>query len=544
MRHIFGILVIAAFFAAMTCEGAGECRASAAPRTTSVKKKKGAAGTSGSRKNSGKKKKSSGKRTETSRDVKRKEAATQKEIKDTQQKIEVNDKEVASNLSLLNELDLGIRNSRNRISDLSAQVAGLDGDIDKLTAKIAADEGNIEALRQKYITAVKKMRSARKRTSIMGFIFSSGNFYQAYRRIRYLRKFSRWRGRQVAHIRHEIARLEGTKKQLAATRKSKDLALGQQQAAQQQLSQQQARQKETVAKLRADGEALRSHLARKQAEANRLQSRMTELIAAEQAAAAEAKRRKEEQARIAAEQQRKREEAERLEAERRRAEQEEADRLAQQREKEKKEKETAQASAKKKTEQPKKETKKKEQPKKETPAASKKKEGDSRSYAEARNRRARGKTATTSSGTSASASASASGFADMKGKLPRPVSGSFAIINGFGPHPLPDLPEIMYDNPGIDAKVGKGESAKAVYAGTVSGVYMINGFSNVVLVNHGDYFTVYGNIASPAVAKGQTVKQGQSLGKLATDPDDDNRTTIHFEVWKGRTKLNPSEWIR
>jgi septal ring factor EnvC (AmiA/AmiB activator) len=118
------------------------------------------------------------------------------------------------------------------------------------------------------------------------------------------------------------------------------------------------------------------------------------------------------------------------------------------------------------------------------------------------------------------------------------------VVNAFGKHPLPDLPDVMYDNPGIDAVVGKGEQAKAVYAGTVSGVYSINGFGTVVLINHGEYFTVYGHIASASVSKGQEVKQGQSLGTLFSDPDDGGRTTIHFEVWKGRTKLNPQEWIR
>lgn len=468
---------------------------------------------------------------ETSHDVKRKEAATQKEIKETKQKIELNEKEVAAGLSLLGELDISIQKSKSRISDLSAQVSKLNSNIDSYSKKIADDEKNIETLRNRYIQAVKKMRSARKQTSTMGFIFSSDNFYQAYRRIRYLRKFSEWRSRQVSQIKQEIRELEGTKKQLSLTRKSKDRALNEQQSIQLRLSDQQYKQQQTVNKLRANGDALRSHLARKQAEANQLQSRMTQLIAAEQAAAEAEKRRREEQARIAAEQQRKREEAEAAEAERRRIQQEKAEHKAAQ--------EAATAK------QHKKEVKKESSKKKET----KKNTDTDKNYAQARGRKARSESASSkpsksSATTSAATNSPTSGFAGMKGSLPRPVSGSFTIINRFGPHPLPDLPDVMFDNPGIDAKVGKGESAKAVYEGTVSGVYMINGFSNVVLVNHGEYFTVYGNIASPAVSKGQNVKQGQSLGKLATDPDDNNRTTIHFEVWKGRTKLNPAEWIR
>lgn len=89
-----------------------------------------------------------------------------------------------------------------------------------------------------------------------------------------------------------------------------------------------------------------------------------------------------------------------------------------------------------------------------------------------------------------------------------------------------------------------GSSALAVYAGKVSGVYMIPGFSTVVIVNHGEYYTVYGNLATAGVKVGDVVKQGHALGSVAADEDDPSRGMIHFEVWKNREKLNPQSWIR
>ena len=142
------------------------------------------------------------------------------------------------------------------------------------------------------------------------------------------------------------------------------------------------------------------------------------------------------------------------------------------------------------------------------------------------------------------AAADAGSFEKMRGSLPRPVSGAFRITSPFGRHSLPELPDVVYDNPGIDAQTSAGASAQAVYGGKVSGVYVIPGFSTVVIVNHGNYYTVYGNIASPAVKVGDSVKQGQNLGKLAVDEDDSSHSAIHFEVWRNRDKLNPSEWIR
>jgi septal ring factor EnvC (AmiA/AmiB activator) len=73
---------------------------------------------------------------------------------------------------------------------------------------------------------------------------------------------------------------------------------------------------------------------------------------------------------------------------------------------------------------------------------------------------------------------------------------------------------------------------------------MIPGYSTVVIVNHGNYYTVYGNISQAAVKVGDVVKQGQSLGRLANDEDNPSHSTIHFEVWKNRDKLDPLGWIR
>ena len=135
-------------------------------------------------------------------------------------------------------------------------------------------------------------------------------------------------------------------------------------------------------------------------------------------------------------------------------------------------------------------------------------------------------------------------FAAMKGSLPRPVSGAFKVTSRFGRQSLPDLPDIVYDNPGIDAEVSSGSSAAAVFGGKVSGVYMIPGYNTVVIVNHGNYYTVYGNISSPAVKVGDAVKAGQNLGALAPDEDNSSKSSIHFEVWRNREKLNPLEWIK
>ncbi|MDE6023636.1 MAG: M23 family metallopeptidase, partial [Muribaculaceae bacterium] len=137
-----------------------------------------------------------------------------------------------------------------------------------------------------------------------------------------------------------------------------------------------------------------------------------------------------------------------------------------------------------------------------------------------------------------------SAFANLRGRLPRPVDGPWRITNAFGRHSMPELPEVVYDNPGIDSEVTIDTPVKSVCAGKVSGVYKVAGYGTVVIVNHGEYYTVYGNLSSANVAVGTQVSTGSKVGNAGHDPDDSRRGSVHFEVWKGREKQNPSAWIR
>ena len=135
-----------------------------------------------------------------------------------------------------------------------------------------------------------------------------------------------------------------------------------------------------------------------------------------------------------------------------------------------------------------------------------------------------------------------SGFAAAKGRLPRPVSGLFRIVVPYGRHSRPDMPRVELDNTGIDAEVSAGAAVKSVYEGQVAAVYKAPGFGTVVLLRHGDYYTVYANLGSCRVSTGQKIKQGQQLGTVASS--NGLAPTLHFEVWKQRTRLNPSEWLQ
>ncbi len=134
-----------------------------------------------------------------------------------------------------------------------------------------------------------------------------------------------------------------------------------------------------------------------------------------------------------------------------------------------------------------------------------------------------------------------SGFATNKGKLPWPVEKG-RISGRFGDHPHPELKGIMIKNNGVDIRTSPGSSARAIFDGEVSGVINIPGSQSAVIVRHGEYLTVYSNLQSVFVKKGDKVKTMQSIGKVFTDPDE-NTAEVHLEVWKGTTKLDPALWL-
>lgn len=497
---------------------------------------------------------------ETSASVKKKEQSVNQEIKSTQQQIDANEAEVKKNLAILNSLEHDITLQKQKVANLQTQHAQISAEIAQCTKNINECEAKLSGLREQYVSVIKKLRVARKKANPLAYIFASKSFYQAWRRMRYFQKFSNWREKREQEIKDQVTQLNQLNARLANGRSRLDANLIGQQQAEKELAAQHAAQDEAVKSLRAHGDALRKHLAAKQAEANALSAQVMTLIAQEQEAARMAEQQRKEAERKAAERKAAEEKLAKERAAKEQAAKEQAAREKAEADRKTLEQQEA-ATAKKK--QKKQESKKISKPKKENKNTAKKDknkknqavtqpaDGSSNtgSYAEARGRKPRSTSASETKATSSTKSttatpATASGFANQKGSLPRPVSGQFSVVNKFGRHSLPDLPDVMFDNPGIDAVVSAGSSAQAVYDGTVSGVYVVSGFSTVVIINHGDYFTVYGNIGNPAVKKGDKVKQGQALGKLMSDSDEGGRTTIHFEVWKGREKLNPEAWIR
>ena len=132
-------------------------------------------------------------------------------------------------------------------------------------------------------------------------------------------------------------------------------------------------------------------------------------------------------------------------------------------------------------------------------------------------------------------------FEGNEGRLPWPVEKG-VITERFGPHEHPDLPGIIVNCTGVEITSNKGAIARTVFDGEVVAISEIEGVEGkVVIIRHGEYLSVYYALENVYVQKGDKVKTKQEIGKVLTD--ENGKTELHLEIYKGKKLLNPEEWI-
>lgn len=131
-------------------------------------------------------------------------------------------------------------------------------------------------------------------------------------------------------------------------------------------------------------------------------------------------------------------------------------------------------------------------------------------------------------------------FEQNKGRLPVPLTGQYMLGNRFGVYNVPGLKNVQLDNKGTNYVGRKGARARSIFDGTVTAVFQFDGTKNV-LVRHGSYISVYCNLSSVIVQKGQKVSARDILGTIADDGS--GNCVLHFQLRKETAKLNPEHWI-
>lgn len=131
-----------------------------------------------------------------------------------------------------------------------------------------------------------------------------------------------------------------------------------------------------------------------------------------------------------------------------------------------------------------------------------------------------------------------SDFLENKGNLPWPVANG-VITQGMGTTKVEKNVTVQID--GVLIQTNPGAAVRSVFAGEVVRVLDL-GANVAVLIRHGEYFTVYANMRTASVSKGQKVGIKQSIGTIATDSSD-NIPELKFGLWKGSSPQNPENWL-
>ncbi len=150
--------------------------------------------------------------------------------------------------------------------------------------------------------------------------------------------------------------------------------------------------------------------------------------------------------------------------------------------------------------------------------------------------------ASSSTGSSSAASnadvALSNDFASNKGRLPWPVTYT-KVIREYGRYTHASGGQNM--NNGIDLQCKSGTSVHAVFSGTVTKIFSVQGVRGLI-VRHGDYMTVYANLGTITVNEGDKVSTRQNLGTVYTNSD--GTAELSFQLWKNTTSQNPRQWLR
>ena len=514
-------------------------------------------------------------------------AAIQKKIKEQEQALKANRADVELRLRNLFVINGEIDQRQKNIEGIQTDIRHIEGNIGILNAQLETLEQQLKERQARYVKSMRYMARHRSVQDKLMFVFSAKNFYQMYRRLRFVREYAQYQRAQgeavkakqnqvnAKHLqlqqvkgqkntllskgREEKSRLESSKNEqqqvvqglqkqqktiqsIIAEQHKKDAALNAQidrlveieiqkararaeaEAKRRAAAAEAAKRREVeIARKKAEAEAAARENARRIAEARAREARLKE--EARQAAAAEAKAR---EAREQAAAEARRKAAEQASAQERAAQQAAARDLAAKAaraEQAAREAEVRKAA----TEQAAREAESQRRAaelKEEVDAARAKKE-----IAEAR------QDAEEVQKFSTVDRMMNSGFEANRGRLPMPITGGYKIVSHYGQYNVEGLRGVTLDNKGINIMGGNGCQARSVYDGEVSAVIGYGG-SMVVMVRHGAYISVYCNLKSVSVSRGQKVSTGQALGSVGAD------NILQFQLRKERTKLNPETWLR
>jgi len=416
---------------------------------------------------------------QTSAELKKQRERLNREINLLNQSLKTTSSNKTLTLKQVNALNTQITLRERKISTISSEMRLIERQIQENTQEIKKLEDQLEKLKKDYASMIRFAFRNKNGYNKMMFIFASQDFNQAFKRIKYLQQFSESRKKQAKEIENTQTTIQKKIAELGANKNEKSNLLADQEKERNTLSTQKSEKSKVVSGFASQEKQYKQEITKKQQEASRL------------ARAIQAAIRKE------------------IEEEQRRAA--EAARLVAEREAAKAKAEADRARA----------------------------AGEPVKPVEKTTVVAAPRTASGVLSATPEAAKLSNEFMSNRGKLPWPVTQG-AITQDFGQHTYGR--GVKMENNGLNIRTNNGAAVRAVFDGEVRSVVQMMGAGYAVIIRHGKYFSVYSNLRSVSVSRGQKVTVKQAIGTAATDPDE-GTTEIHFEIWEGSAPINPTPWL-
>ena len=459
----------------------------------------------------------------------------QQQIKEQERRLQSNKRDVKKRLENLMILNSEIADKRKAIDTIRRDITTLDGNIVVLDNQLKTLEKELDDRKQKFQSSLRYMHRNRSIQNRLMFIFSAKNFTQMYRRMRFMREYAgyqRVQGEAVKVMKQDVAE---AKQELAKTKRQKNDLLYRGVQEQKSLEGKQEEQKQVVSTLQKQQKTIEGIISEQRKKDQALNAQIDKLIAEEVARAkaraeAEARRKAAEEAakKRAAELARKKAAAEAARRENER-------RIAEAKAREERAKAEARAAARKSAEE------KAAAERAAAEAENARREAERQAAADAKAREkemaeVKKETKQETYFVSSEDQRITGSFESNRGRLPMPITGPYRIVSHFGQYNVEGLKNVTLDNKGINIKGQPGAQARSIFDGEVSAVFGIGGIMGV-MVRHGSYISVYCNLSSVSVRKGQKVSTRQALGTIGSE------NILQFQLRKQVAKLNPESWL-
>lgn len=466
--------------------------------------------------------------------LKSEQERVRRQIKEQERRLQANERDVKKRLQTLLVINNEIADKRRTIDTIRHDITKLDDDIHLLRIQLNNLEKELQDRKQRFRKSLNYMYRNRDIQSQMMFVFSANSFSQMYRRLRFVRDYARYQQAQGEAVKSMQMQVQETYDELTSAKRQKNDLLYRGEQEKKSLENKQVEQQNVVRSLKKQQKAIQDILGKQKKRDAELNAQIDRMIAEEIARAkaraeAEAKRKAaEEAARKRAEELARKKAAEA-------AERENARRVAEAKAHEEKAKADARAAAQKSAAEKAVAERAAREAERARLAAERKaateKKAHEREVAEA-------KKSTTPDYTVSTEDRRLSGnFENNRGRLPMPVVGSYKIVYRFGTNNVTDVKgHVTLDKKGIDIKGQPGAPVRCVFDGEVSAVFGYGG-TTVVIIRHGSYLSVYCDLASVSVSRGQKVSIRQPIGRLGSDG------LMQFQLRKGNAKLNPESWL-